>query len=130
MRRLIFSITGGFVVCAMLSIAADHVFHIIGVYPPYGQPMFETALLLLALSYRVVFSVLGGYLTAMWAKDQAKKAVWILGTIGSVLWLIGGIAMWEYGPAWYNIGGALTGIPCTLLGAKIDEVRLMGLRHV
>ena len=93
------------------------------VYPPYGQPMYETNLLLIAISYRILFSLLGGYLTAMWAKERAKKAVWILASIGSVLWLIGGIVMWEYGPAWYSLGGALTGIPITLVGGKIFERR-------
>ena len=119
MKRAILSILAGFLATALLSIATDHVFHASGIYPPYGQPFFDTGLVLLALSYRIVFGIMGAYLTAMLAKDQWKKAVLILGTIGSLLWLIGGIVMWEYGPAWYTIGGAVLGVPYTFLGGKL-----------
>lgn len=96
MKRLILSIIAGFFVTALLSTAVDHVFHTTGVYPPYGEPLFDIGLLALAFSYRAVFAVFGSYLTALLAKDQAMKAVLILGSIGSVIWLAGSIAMWEY----------------------------------
>lgn len=65
----------------------------------------------MAFAYRAVFAILGAYVTAIIAREQAKKAVLIVGTVGSILWLIGAIAMWNYAPAWYNIAGIITGIP-------------------
>ncbi len=124
MKRLLLAIVAGFIVTAVLSIATDHLFHVTGVYPPYGEPMFATGLLTLALSYRVIFTLIGSYITAMIAKENAMKAVTILGIIGSILWLAGAIAMWEYGPAWYSLGGAFTGIPLTLVGGKLYELRV------
>jgi hypothetical protein len=124
MKRIILSIIAGFFVTALLSTAVDHVFHVTGIYPPYGVPFFDTGLLLLAFSYRAVFAVLGSYVTALLAKDQAMKAVLILGSIGSVIWLAGAIVMWEYASPWYNILGILTGVPLSLMGGKLYQARV------
>ncbi|OGU64460.1 MAG: hypothetical protein A3H45_01700 [Ignavibacteria bacterium RIFCSPLOWO2_02_FULL_55_14] len=56
-------------------------FHITEVFPPYGQPMFDTGLLLLALAYRGVFTLFGCYIMAMIAKEKAMKAAIIVGSI-------------------------------------------------
>jgi hypothetical protein len=128
MKRLILSILAGFIKTAELSTAVDEVFHSTGIYPPYGQPFLDTPLVLIAFTYRALFAILGSYLTAVIAKDQAKKAVLILGSIGSVLWLVGGIVMWDFAPAWYNLGGVITGIPFALIGGKLYELRARQLR--
>lgn len=124
MTRLIFSIIGSWIVGAALSTGTDHIFHVTNVYPPYGEPMLDNGLLLLAFSYRAVFTVFACYLGAMWAKDNARKAVWALGIIGTVLWLGGTIAMWEFAQPWYNIAGIVTSIPLALLGGKLYELRV------
>jgi hypothetical protein len=128
MKRIILSITAGFLVTALLSTAVDHVFHVTGIYPPYGEPLFDTGLLALAFAYRAVFTVFGSYLTAVLAKDQAMKAVLILGSVGSVIWLAGSIAMWEYASPWYNVLGILTGIPLSLLGGKLYQARVQQVK--
>src|SRR3990167_2067583 len=81
MKRLILAILAGFFITAILSILTDHVFHITEVFPPYGQPMFDTGLLLLALAYRGVFTLFGCYIMAMIAKEKAMKAAIIVGSI-------------------------------------------------
>ena len=123
MKRLILSILAGFVVTAVLSTGTDHILHVTGVYPPYGQPMTGTGLLLLASAYRVVYQILGGYLIAMVAKEQAKKALWIVGVVGAILWIVGTVAMGEYSTAWYGILGAVLSIPTVLIGGKLYEAR-------
>jgi hypothetical protein len=123
MTRLILSILAGLFTCAILSSAVDHVFHTTGVYPPYGVAYFDTDLYLMAFAYRAVFAIFGSWLTAELAREQANKAVWIVGIIGSLLWLAGAIAMWEYGPAWYSIIGVVTGIPFALIGGKLHQIR-------
>ena len=51
-----------FAVVVVVSLATDQLLHSLGVYPPWGEPMFQPALNLLALSYRLVYGTLGGYL--------------------------------------------------------------------
>ena len=127
MKRLTLSIMVGLLTSIVLATVTDHIFHTTGIYPPYGEPFSGHGLALLAFTYRAWFAIFGAYITAMLAKDKAKKAVWILGGIGSVLWLVGAIMMWEYAPAWYNIGGALLGIPFALIGGKLYELRVRKL---
>jgi hypothetical protein len=119
MMRLILSILAGWIIGAVLSVGTDHVLHITRVFPPYGEPMHNDGLLALAFAYRSVFSILACYLAAMWAKDNAKKAVWSLGIIGTILWLGGSIAMWEFAHPWYNIAGIVTAIPLALIGGRL-----------
>jgi hypothetical protein len=119
MGRLILAMLAGFILNVVLSMATDHLFHVLNVYPPYGEPMFDNGLMLLAFSYRVIFTVGCCYLTAMLAREQAMKAVLIMGGVGSVLWLLGAIAMWDKGPAWYNIVGIITSVPLAWLGGKL-----------
>ena len=40
----------GFVAVVALSLGTDQVLHVLAVYPPWGQPMYATGLLLLALA--------------------------------------------------------------------------------
>jgi hypothetical protein len=78
-RRLLRS-TGavllGFVTVVVLSLGTDQVLHLLQVYPPWGQPMHDPGLNLLALSYRIVYTVLGGYITARFApRNPMRNAV-------------------------------------------------------
>jgi hypothetical protein len=79
--------------------------------------------MLIAFIYRVAFSILGAYITAALAREQAHKAVLILGGIGSLLWLVGAIAMWNHAPAWYNLIGIVTGVPIALIGKGIYKAK-------
>ena len=121
MLRLILAIFGGWIIGAALSMGMDYVFHVTNVYPPYGEPMHDDVLLLLAFTYRAVFTIVACYLAAFWARDGAKKAVWVLGILGTLAWLGGSIAMWEFAHPWYNIGGIVTAIPLALIGGKLYE---------
>jgi hypothetical protein len=44
----------GFMTVVVLSLGTDQVLHVVQVYPPWGQPMYDPWLNLLALSYRSV----------------------------------------------------------------------------
>lgn len=41
----------GFVAVVVLSLATDQLLHVLHVYPPWGQPMYDPGLSLLALAY-------------------------------------------------------------------------------
>jgi hypothetical protein len=116
----------GFVTVVVLSLGTDQLLHVLHVYPPWGQPMYAASLNLLALSYRIVYTILGGYVTARMAPDSPMRHVWILGGIGFVFGVIGVIATMpmHMGPSWYPIAIAVTALPCTWLGGKLAVRRI------
>jgi hypothetical protein len=56
----------GFISVAVLSLGTDQVLHVLEIYPQWGKPMHDPSLNVLALSYRIVYTILGGYITASW----------------------------------------------------------------
>ncbi|MFA6956707.1 MAG: hypothetical protein WC538_12625 [Thermoanaerobaculia bacterium] len=114
-----------FVAIVVLSLAVDQILHVVHVYPPWGEPMNEPALNLLALSYRLVFGVLGSWLAARISPRNPMKHALILGGIGLVLSSAGAIATipLELGPAWYPVSLVVTAMPCAWLGGVLDRLR-------
>jgi hypothetical protein len=120
--RSILAIFIGFVSVVVLSLGADEVLHLLKVYPPWGEPMYQPGLNMLALSYRAVFTVVGGYLTARAAPHSPMRHVLIGACIGLVIGAAGVVAaasIGGLGPMWYPVAVAVTGPPCNLLGGTI-----------
>ena len=116
----------GFIAVFVLSLGTDQVLHSLAVYPPWGQPMYETRLNLLALSYRIVYAILGSYIAARFAPRNPMRHAMILGAIGVPLSAIGAIVaitMADLGPAWYPIALVLTTLPCAWLGGALYRAR-------
>lgn len=120
------AILAGFVAVFILSLGTDQLFHVLDVYPPWDQPMTDTGLLLLALSYRIVYNIFSGYLVARLAPRNAMRHALIMGGIGFVLSMAGGIAMWDLGAHWYPITLALSAVPCAWYGATLHIKRSGG----
>lgn len=117
------ALLAGFVVVIALSLGTDQLFHSLGVYPPWGEPMRETSDNLLALAYRCVYAVLGSYIAARLAPRHPMRHALILGAIGfvlSILGAIGAIAM-DLGPIWYPIALVLTALPCAWIGGLLYQ---------
>jgi len=114
----------GFLAVFVLSLGTDQVLHELDVYPPWGQPMFDTGQNLLALAYRIVYTVLGGYIAARIAPRRPMRHALILGGIGTAFATLGAIAaitMADLGPSWYPIALVVTAIPCTWLGGVLHH---------
>ena len=116
------AVAAGFAATFVLSVGGDVVMHVTGVFPPMDVPM-SGALFAWALTYRVVASVGGGYVTARlaperpWVHAQALMAVGtVAGCLGVVAWFAGGPAM---GPLWYPVAIVLTAPPAIGLGARL-----------
>ena len=127
MARSTAAILAGFLSVAILSLVTDQILHVLHVYPPWGEPMWDPRLNLLALSYRTVFTIFGGYLTARLAPRAPMRHVAILGLIGTFMATAGAIAairLADFGPNWYPIALAVTGFPCIWIGGLLSEGRL------
>jgi hypothetical protein len=121
----------GFVVVVVLSLGTDQVLHVLRVYPPWGEPMREPGLNLLALAYRCVYTVLGMYLTARFAPHSPMRHALVAGAIGTAIGAAGAIATipLDLGPAWYPIAIAVTALPCAWLGAALHRSRQVTARQ-
>jgi hypothetical protein len=112
----------GFFSVAVFSLATDQVLHVLQVYPPWGEPMWDPKLNALALAYRTVFTILGGYITARLAPHKPMKHVVIVGIIGTIAGIAGAITaitMADLGPTWYPIALAVTGFPAVWIGGLL-----------
>jgi len=111
----------GFFAVVVLSIVTDQILHVFRIYPPWGQPMHEPALNFLALSYRVVYTVAGMYLTARLAPHAPMRHALIGGAIGTVVAAAGAVAMipLNLGPVWYPLALVVTALPLAWLGGAL-----------
>ncbi len=128
--RSVAAVLAGFLAVVVLSLGTDQVLHVLQVYPPWGQPMHDPGLNLLALAYRCVYAVLGSLIAARLAPRAPMRHALVLGVIGLVLSVIGAVAaitMADLGPAWYPIALVLTALPCAWLGGDLHR-RMAGRR--
>jgi hypothetical protein len=118
----------GFLAVALLSVGVDEVLHILKVYPPWNRPMPQPGLNLLALAYRIAFTVLGGYLAARLSARAPMRQVWILACLGAAFGTLGVVTTWNLGlgPHWYPIALAVTAVPCTWLGGRAALAKAAG----
>jgi len=120
--RSILAVLSGLVVGAALSIGTDIVLHTAGIFPPLGRLMADS-LLLLATAYRIIYSVLGAYITARLAPNRPMQHALVLGALGLVVCLIGVVTTWnrvqEFGPHWYPIALTILALPQCWLGGKL-----------
>jgi hypothetical protein len=114
--RGITAVIAGLLTVVILSTATDEVMHATDIIPPGA--MWNPWHNALALAYRCVFAIAGGYGTA-WLAPRAKMThVVILALIGTAAGIAGVVftAGMNLGPRWYPIALAVTAFPCTWAG--------------
>jgi hypothetical protein len=123
MTRSILAVVAGLVFIFVTHLGTDQVLHVLGVFPPWGQPMNDPALNLLALSYRVVLSVAGCALAAFMAPRTPFAHAEALGIIGTVLSALGVYAATtaDLGPIWYPLALMVSSIPCGWAGGWLVQ---------
>ena len=116
-RRSFWALVAGVVFIIVVTTLVDIVLHMVGVYPPMGQPMND-ALALLATAYRIPISIAGAWLTTWLAPEKPMKHALMLGVVGTALGLMGVVTTWNagLGPRWYPIALAVLAIPQCLAG--------------
>lgn len=101
------TVVTGFLTIAILSIVTDLIVEGVGLLPPATQP--EAYLwwhLAIALFYRSVYAVVGGYLTAKLAPSKRMTHVIALAVIGTIIGTLGTIANWDkavMSGVWYPV---------------------------
>lgn len=121
--KSIWAVVGGFITVFILSIVTDVILESTHIFPPPEKGLFITWMLLLALAYRTVYTILGGYITASLAPANPMKHVHILATIGTVAGILGLIGTWGkgLGPEWYPIMLVILGYPSVWFGGKLRK---------
>ncbi len=124
--RSIVAIIAGFITVVILSIMTDIVLEAIKFFPPQDKPeLYTGGLLLIAFIYRSIYTIAGGYITAMLAPNKPMRHAIILGAIGMVMGTLGAMANWDKtaaSGAWYPIALVVAAIPCTWLGGKLFKM--------
>lgn len=114
--RFILAVAAGLATSMVLSVATRSILFLCGIFPPPFKPLFDTNLVIIALIYHSCYATAGAFVTAMVARDKAKKAAFFLGSKEAIMWLLGTIFLWKHSPVWYTIAKAVIGIPLALLG--------------
>ena len=124
--RSVLAVVAGLVTVVALDTGSDAVMHATHVFAPF-QPMADN-LYLLALAYRAVDGVIGGYVAARLAPDRPVRHAVILGCIGVAASIAGAAAFWnkgpEYGPKWYPLTLVVIALPCAWLGGKLRALQM------
>jgi hypothetical protein len=117
----------GLLTIVILSNGTDTVLELTGVYPSLatqqGSGFHNPWMLTLALSYRLIAAIIGGYVTARLA--PTRRAILILAAIG----LAGGTAgiivgaTTDISPMWYPVAIAVLSLPAVYFGASLYRPR-------
>ena len=124
MKKNIFKSIGavmvGFISVAVLSVITDFIFETLGIFPGIAHPeLYASWMLGVALVYRSIFTVVGGYLTARLAPQNPMRHVYVLMVLGLVGGIAGVVGGWSYGNHWYPISLAVSGPIFVWIGGKL-----------
>jgi len=119
--RSVGAVVAGLLANVILAGVADQILHWLGVFPPWGQITYEPVPYALAVTYRAVFGVAGGYITARLAARSPMRHALALGVVGLVLCSAGVVAavVSDLGPVWYPVLLFVITMPAAWLGGKI-----------
>ena len=114
--RSVFAVIVGFGLIVMTHTGTDEIVHSTGIIP--RGVMWNPWHNLLALTYRCLFTVAGGFVTAWLAPRARMRHVVILAVIGTFGAIAGVMVSWNMnlGPRWYPIALAVTAFPAVWLG--------------
>jgi hypothetical protein len=117
------AILAGIITIVVLSNGTDIVLEALGVYPPVEEQLehgFDTWwMAMLALIYRDIYTVAGGYITAALAPNRPGRHAMILGIVGVTLSILGAIATWGITLAGFSILLVVLALPGAWFGGKV-----------
>jgi hypothetical protein len=124
MLRSILAVVAGVVFVVAASTGMDQLLcHTI--LPEMNSANAPPADLALALTYRTLFGVAGGWITARLAPSRPVTHAIVLGGIGTLAALAGVIVAWGFGQQWYPIALVVLALPQSWLGGQIAARRAL-----
>lgn len=120
MKRSVIAVVSGIAFIVIATTLVDVLLHAVGVYRPWGEPLSDGDAAI-AISYRVVLSILGASLTAWLAPRAPMRHAMYLAVVGTLLGLAALAATWGNGlaPAWYLVALVLLAFPQCWAGGRL-----------
>lgn len=105
MLRSIGAVLLGIIVIGLTAVGADLILRALlpGAFTQSGGRVDSAPILLLTLSYTLLFLMVGGYVTAWLAQRAELKHALILAVIQWLFTLLATIQFWPTAPAWYHL---------------------------
>ena len=127
------SVAVGFISTLILTIGMDTLLENTGVFPPVEEQLrvgFNILWMnIVAIIYRIAFSIIGGYLTAKLSANRPMRNVIILGFAGTIFAIAGNIVgsqipeMANVLPLWFSIALVLIVYPSVWTGGKLAKIK-------
>jgi len=112
------AVFAGVLVNFVVAVPIDAVMHSTGVFPRDATQMTD-GLYAVALAYRFMAALMGGYVTAFMAPSNPHRHARYLAGVGMALSSTGAYLMWDVGHHWYPLALVAMSMPCCLAGASM-----------
>lgn len=89
------------------------------ILPAMSTAQASPALLALALAYRTLYGIVGGWITARLAPSRPITHAVVLGVIGTLASIAGLVVEWSSGQQWYPIALVVLSLPECWLGGRL-----------
>ncbi len=109
----------GFVLSAVLSVVTDILLEKLDWMSQANFAQTSLSVIILIVLYRFIYNTIGCFLIAKLAPNNPMKHVVIIGVIGTILSVLGSIAMWDKAIPFYNIAIILIAFPSAWVGGKL-----------
>lgn len=123
------AVLAGFVLTLILTRGMDILLESIGVFPTVEEQQkygFNTLWMnIVAILYRVIFTIFGGYFTAKLSASKPMQNVNILGIVGTIIAIVGNIIVSQIPemanvlPLWFSIALVIIAFPSVWFGGKL-----------
>ena len=123
--RSILAVLAGLIFIGITHSGTDFILESLGIFTPPTVRFDTPWMLVTALAYRAILSVIGCYITGLLAPSKPMLHAMILGIIGVVLSALGTIVniQMDRSPMWYPIALVLVSLPCAWLGGRLASRR-------
>jgi hypothetical protein len=131
MFRSVLAIIAGSVVWMVTALGTDAV--LMSLAPSWfseGGRVESVPLLLFMISYSLLFSVLGGYITALIARRKEIQHALALGVLQFLMGIVATIKFFDTAPLWFHVLFLTLLIPANVLGGQLRAMQKRKLRDV
>src|SRR5262245_16307309 len=119
--RSVLAVLAGVIFIGITHSGMDFLLESLGVFTPPTVRFDTPWMLVTALVYRSIFSIIGCYMAGVLAPSRPMLHAMILGIIGVLLSILGTIVnlQMDLSPMWYPIALVLVSLPCAWLGGRL-----------